>query len=274
MLDFIKHKLEKFNIDLVSCISLRECRINRPYLLEKSGISDGSVIIFAVPYLSREATGKRNISSYAVSRDYHIFFSSLFNEIIGDLKEGFPDNKFAGFTDHSPIDEIEAAAKAGLGVIGHNHLLITERYSSFAFLGEIITDSALPYRSDPVKHCIKCGQCLTACPVSGNSDKCLSALTQKKGELNADEKLLIKKSGCAWGCDICQQVCPYTLKAKNDGTIYTNIGFFNEYLTPLITSEDIEKMSDSDFKERAYSWRGKQTITRNLKILEEKEDMP
>lgn len=271
MLDFIKTELKKNNIDLVSCLHLDECEIKRPYLLDKNGIEHGSVIIFAVPYLSKVAFGKRNVSSYAVSPDYHAFFISLFNTIIPVLKEHFPDKKFAGFTDHSPINEIKAAANAGLGVIGTNHLLLSEKYSSYVFIGEIITDAILPSFFTETKHCIDCKKCLATCPVGTDINRCLSSLTQKKGDLNEDDKALIKEHKCAWGCDICQEVCPYTQKAFKNGTIFTSIDFFNNDLTPSITSESIEKMTENDFKARAYSWRGKQVILRNLKILEEKE---
>ena len=63
MFDTIKDKLGKFNIDLVSCLALGECKIIRPYLLDRCGIEEGSVIIFAVPYLSPVACKKRNVSA-------------------------------------------------------------------------------------------------------------------------------------------------------------------------------------------------------------------
>ena len=272
MLTFVKSELEKLNIDLVSCLSLNECKIIRPYLLERNGIEGGSVIIFAVPYLTKISFGERNISSYAVSRDYHLFFNELFKAIISKLKEKYPENKFAGFTDHSPIDEINASALAGLGVIGKNHLLITEKYSSYVFIGEIITDAILHSLSGTINECINCGKCFSVCPVNGSVDKCLSAMTQKKGELTEGERQAIKSHKFAWGCDICQEVCPYTTKAIQNGTIYSKIEFFNESLTPSLTSEYIENMPVDPFNERAYSWRGKTVIKRNLEILEGKEN--
>lgn len=272
MLDFIKKELAKYNIDLVSCLSLDECEITRPYLLEKQGINSGSAVIFALPYFTYEKDENSNISAYAISRDYHLFFESFFEEAIRALEKEYPNNKFVGFSDHSPINEIKAASKSGLGVIGKNHLLITDKYSSFVFLGEIITDAILPSNPKKTEYCINCGACLSACPVGMDIKKCLSSLTQKKGDLSDDEIELIKKYKCVWGCDICQNVCPYTQKAIQNGTIYTNVDFFKENRTPLLTSEIIENMDDNEFKTRAYSWRGKKTIKRNLNVIEGREN--
>ena len=92
----------------------------------------------------------------------------------------------------------------------------------------------------------------------------------KKGELTEKEADAIKKYGSAWGCDICQEVCPYTLHAKRKGTIYTEVEFLKNNLTPILTREKINEMSDEEFNTRAYSWRGRKTISRNLDILENK----
>ena len=87
MLEFIKSELAQFNIELVSSLSLDECDITRPYLLEKKEINSGSVIIFAVPYFTNNQDEKSNISAYAISRDYHFFFVSLFEKVIKNLEE-------------------------------------------------------------------------------------------------------------------------------------------------------------------------------------------
>ena len=100
--------------------------------------------------------------------------------------------------------------------------------------------------------------------------ECLSSLTQKKGDLTEQDKQAILKYGSAWGCDICQEVCPYTTAAISRGTIYTSIEFFKSDMIPYLTSNDVESMDDNTFKNRAYSWRGRAPIIRNLKILEEK----
>ena len=100
---------------------------------------------------------------------------------------------------------------------------------------------------------------------------CLSALTQKKGELSDDERSAIVKYGYAWGCDICQEACPHTQNAIKQGTIYTPIEFFKQDVTPYLTSDGVRSMTDEQFASRAYSWRGRNTIVRNLEILEKSE---
>ena len=81
MLEKIRKILEKEYITTVKSISLSDCKITRPYLLEKKDIHSGSVILFAVPYLFN-FDGEQNISSYAISRDYHLFFNSLFENLL------------------------------------------------------------------------------------------------------------------------------------------------------------------------------------------------
>ncbi len=265
----IKRLLAEKSIDTVGAIRLCDCRIVRKHKLEQAGLDLSSplfVYIFAIPYYT-DCGDIRNISRYAVARDYHFYFKTLANEILGSLSASCPAYKFAAFADDSPIDERDAAARAGLGIIGKNGLLITEKYSSYIFLGEIITDmptSALTIRA--IKECIGCGKCLTACPRTEISE-CLSAITQKKGALTEKEIYAIESYGTAWGCDICQEVCPHTRTAIANGTIYTNIDFFKENLTPYLDRKLLLNMSDSDFAERAYSWRKKETILRNLDIL-------
>jgi epoxyqueuosine reductase len=265
----ISEYLRERSISLFSSVRLSDCKIIRPYLIEKAEISaeNGSAIIIAVPYVT-ESFGSGNISEYAKGLDYHIFFKSLFADIIPLLKKDFPQAHFAGFTDHSPIDEINAAALAGLGVIGKNGLLITEKYSSFVFIGEIVTDLTIDSITSEIKHCENCGICISACPVKCDKSGCLSALTQKKGELTEEDKEIITKFGSAWGCDICQKACPHTKKALESGSIYTNIPFFKENMIPVLTYDAVNAMSPEEFSQRAYSWRGKQTILRNLRIID------
>jgi epoxyqueuosine reductase len=259
-------------ISLCAPISLSDCRVTRAYLLEREGITGGTAFLFAVPYYTTKCEDRaRNISAYAVSADYHLFFAELFAEILPILRESFPENRFAGFTDHSPIAEAEAAVRAGLGFFGCNHLFLTEAYSSYVFLGEIVTDAVIEAPIREIATCTACGACRRACPVELSVEGCLSALTQKKGALSDEEARAVLANGSLWGCDRCQEACPITKRAKECGSIYTAIPFFEETALPHLTAETINGMSEEDFKKRAYSWRGRGVILRNLELFEKGE---
>jgi epoxyqueuosine reductase len=261
------------HIDCFGFLPLSACSVQKSYLLEKNEIRDGTVILFAMPYYTHQCDGDKNISAYAVAKDYHLYFKNLTSKLLTVLSEQFSHHRFAAFADHSPIDERMAAAAAGLGILGRHGLLITEKYSSYVFIGEIITDAIMDCQIYKPTYCENCGACLMACPMAKKeTDVCLSALTQKKGTLSETEKALILKYGSVWGCDICQQVCPHTQKALKSHSIETPIPFFNEQSIPCLSSGIVEEMSDETFSERAYSWRGRETIIRNLKLAEEQAE--
>ncbi|MBQ7172865.1 MAG: epoxyqueuosine reductase [Clostridia bacterium] len=264
----MKNFFSQRGIDCFAPILLSDCRIERPYLLERAGITDGTAILIAIPYYTAACNDpKRNISAYAVSRDYHGFFKELFNELLPALSKAFPQHRFTGFADHSPIAEVEAAAKAGLGIIGKNHLLITRKYSSYIFLGEVVTSAILPCKTQDVLDCENCGACIKACPAE-KIGTCLSALTQKKGELTEAEQKIILQYGSAWGCDICQEVCPHTKRAIASGSIFTPIPYFEESTISRLTTKVLDELDEDAFSERAFSWRGRNTIRRNLLLFE------
>ena len=227
-----------------------------------------TAVVLSVPYRPRcaaETGEKSNISLYAVPRDYHLFFADFFS---GAKKEADAAGVgFAAFADASPIDEVSAAVSAGLGVRGKNRLFLSDRFGSFVFLGVILLSEA-PDQTDPApdRECEGCGKCLAACPTGvlrgEEGAECLSAVTQKKGELTAAQRELIRKSGCAWGCDVCQKVCPRNRRAERSQT-----AFFADRRLPVLSAELIDAMPDEVFAGRAYSWRKKQTIRRNLEIL-------
>ena len=268
MLNFLSELFSEYQIDLYSPIPLSACEIRKPYLLEREGISEGTAVLIAVPYFTRACLSPdRNLSAYAVSRDYHGFFNAFFTKVLPLLREKYPTERFAGFADHSPIAELQAAAQAGLGVIGKNGLLITEKYSSFVFLGELITSAALPAKTQPIASCVGCGACRKNCPMD-KIGTCLSALTQKKGELTKEEETILLTYGSVWGCDLCQEVCPYTKKAIQAESIFSKIPYFQENCIPHLTLEILDGMSDEEFSRRAYSWRGRDTIRRNLQLME------
>ena len=262
---------EAEKIEYYAPIELSRANVIKPYLLSRCSIDKqkGSALIICVPYFS---TMPENISAYACSRDYHLYFEGLFDRILPRLRELYPGYSFFGFADHSPISEVGAAALAGLGVIGDNHMLITEKYSSFVFLGEVISDMPAEnygidiYRGEALL-CEHCGACLRTCPAGLDISECLSSLTQKKGELSAEEQKRLEAHGIAWGCDKCQSVCPHTKRAVSRESIFTPIDYFYNSRIEKIDLEELYSMSEEEFFSRAFSWRGRETIARNLKIL-------
>lgn len=259
----IKDFLTSNHIEYYSAIPLTSCIITKPYLLEKHGIEkDGSVLLMLAPYFSGYTN--ENLSLYAVPRDYHIYFENLFTPLCELLRAVFPHRKFVGFCDHSPINEVHAAAVGGLGFIGDNRLLINEKYSSFVFIGGVFSDLPAHHYAeisrDPheVNECLHCGLCADVCP---NHEMCLSSVTQKKGRLDDAEIRLIAENNSVWGCDLCQTVCPMVSPAM------TEIDFFKRDLIPCLTEEIIFAMSDNEFSSRAFSWRGRETILRNLRFF-------
>ena len=182
------------------------------------------------------------------------------------LHDTFGDENFVPFIDNSPIPEVKAAALAGLGVIGKNGLLISEEYGSFVFIGSIVTTlEVAPPKA--YSECDHCGKCIRACPTGAISETekfkkelCLSYITQKKGQLSDFEREKIAENGCIWGCDICQNACP-----KNIGIKKTFIQDFRENLYPILSENQIN--SNDLPPKRAFFWRGKDTILRNLSII-------
>lgn len=210
-----------------------------------------TVIIFLFPYKVRSECPEK-ISRFAAVPDYHEVLGKYLNEAANRLKLEFPENEFSPFCDNSPIPEVFAASTAGLGLAGDNGLLITRKYGSFVFLGEIVTDLELPCYSEYMG-CTHCKHCKVACPVDLCKEKCLSKLSQKKGELLPEEKNMLKRHGIVWGCDICGEVCPFNRYAQ-----YTYIPEFESgYRNCYKKGENPEG--------RAYAWRGK-TIERNIMI--------
>ena len=269
MVETIKTLLEAEKIDTYVFSPLEKCLITKEYLLKKAGIEDGFAVIFAIPYYTKACNQKRNISAYAVGRDYHQYVKELRERVVPTLKERFPGTAFEMFADHSPIDERHAAVNSGLGVMGKNRLIITKKYSSYIFIGELIVGAPLPegyFHEVEVKSCENCGLCQKSCPwINGEATECLSAITQKKGELSEEEASLIKKYSL-WGCDICSEVCPHTKMALQNGSIYSPIEFFNTQEIPYLTYDNVSSMSDEDFSKRAFSWRGRDTLLRNIII--------
>ena len=229
---------------------------------KKIPLNSKSIMLFLFPYYVGDFP-KRNISKYAMLRDYHKVAGRMLEEAVGNLEREFPYNSFHAFVDSSPIKEVKSAVRAGLGMQGKNSLLINDVYGSFCFIGEIVTDLYLP-PENLHRECLNCNLCVKSCPAGAISDtgidegKCLSALTQKKGELTEEEREKIRNNGSVWGCDICQDVCPLCKDPK-----ITPFEEFKEMVVPFISEENLDEV----FPESAFAWRKKATILRNVRIV-------
>lgn len=258
---FLNEKIEYF-----AALSYSDCIETAPRILMRCGFEPRSVIVFLLPYYGGETV---NLSRYAASVDYHIALREITASVIEGLKAILPSSNFYGYGDHSPIDERSAALSAGLGILGDNGLIINEKYGSYVFIGDIVSDvppELLSAKSpSPIVRCEGCGACKNNCPggiLADPSGVCLSFVTQKKGELTDSETELIKRTGSVWGCDLCQSCCPH-----NRQPVLTPLSFFLENRVSRLTSEDLDEMSDEEFERRAFSWRGRKTVKRNLDIL-------
>ncbi len=260
---FLAHGIEYF-----AAVSYSDVRETSPEIMKRETFVPKSVIVFLVPYF---AEVPKNISVYAASLDYHIFFKEFSAELIRLMKTLYPENSFVGYGDHSPIDERGAALIGGLGLLGENGLLINEKYGSFVFIGDLVCDVE-PGELSAVKHEIKfcpgCGSCRAACPTGilrAEGEDCLSAITQRKGGLSENEALLMQKFNTVWGCDLCQSACPY-----NKSPAVTPIEFFHKERIDELTEDVLASLSKEDLKRRAFGWRGRAVLLRNLEIEKKK----
>ena len=266
----MKEEIRKYflskNIEYFAVLSYSDCVETNSKIMEREKFSPKSVIVYLLPYY----TGKtHNISLYAASYDYHLIIKEINEGLISLLREKYPDAGLRGYGDHSPIDERGAALSGGLGILGDNGLIINEKYGSFVFIGDLISDidPSVLGTDDPktISHCHHCGACKSACPTGilrGEGNDCLSAITQRKGELTDDEISLMRLYNTAWGCDLCQISCPY-----NREPIPTPVEFFYRNRIDRLTSDILDLMGDDEFNMRAFAWRKRKTIERNLKLI-------
>ena len=259
----LKAFFEKENIEFFRSFKIDQ-NIKLKYARKLPEWSAGGVV-FLIPY-KVESCG-RNVSEYAVPRDYHFYIKEfsqrLENEFYGT------DLKMQVFSDNSPFFERDIAQTSGLGFFGKNHLLINEKYGSFIFVGEVVLDFVPDISggdSCEKNTCLDCGACVSACPgkclLGDDFSECLSGLTQQKN-LTETQKTEVSKHNLVWGCDICQEVCPHNKNVKE-----TPIEFFKKERLPFVDKNLLREMSDEEFLRRAYSWRGRDVILRNLDLHE------
>ena len=164
---------------------------------------------------------KYNIAKYAYGKDYHKVVKKRLNKLCDYLVELFPDVKYRFFVDSAPVMERQWAEKSGLGWIGKNTLLINKTRGSYFFLAEILLTEELEYDSRIEDYCGKCTKCLDACPTRAfpepyvlDASKCISYATIELKDEKIPELFKDKMEGYIFGCDICQDVCPWNRFSK------------------------------------------------------------
>jgi epoxyqueuosine reductase len=184
-----------------------------------------SLLVLAMPYRTEEPAevlplGSGRVSRYAWGDDYHRTLWDRMEPLCELIRALVPGAKARGVTDSAPLMEREFAQLAGLGWIGKNTLLLNRELGSWFFLAVVVTDVELtpdePYAEE---YCGTCRACLEACPTNAfvqpyllDATKCLSYLTiEVRGEIPAEQRSVF--TDWLWGCDICQEVCPWNNKA-------------------------------------------------------------
>jgi len=182
-----------------------------------------SVISLTFNYFPPRKILKKNsfiISKYAYGKDYHFVIKKKLKTLFSLIKEKIGNIEGRVFVDSAPIHERAWAKISGLGWIGKNSLLLNKKMGSYFFLAEIICDLELEYDTPVTDHCGTCTKCIDACPTNAitqaqviDANKCISYLTiENKNEIPPE--LSKSFNNYIFGCDICQDVCPWNKFSK------------------------------------------------------------
>jgi len=240
---------KKYNAEMHYMNNHFEKRIDPTKLVENSK-SVISVIINYKPQFLQTNKSDFKISKYAYGEDYHFIVKKKLQELLSFIDSKIQKTSGRAFVDSAPVLERNWAQLSGLGWIGKNSLLINRNIGSFFFIGELILDLELLY-DEPYdeNHCGSCTKCIDACPTKAilkdgviDANKCISFLTIENKN-NIPEEFKNKLNDWAFGCDICQDVCPW-----NNRTNPTKLDEFKAYDEILnFSSEDWLNISETDF---------------------------
>ena len=213
------------------------------------------------------------ISTYAFGEDYHFVIKRKLKELMNYIKSKIGDVGGRVFVDSAPIMEKAWASKSGLGWIGKNTNLISKKTGSFFFIAEVIVDLELEYDSPTTDHCGSCTKCIDACPTEAliapyqiDGSKCISYLTiELKDQIPNEFK--DKMDNWAFGCDVCQTVCPWNRFAnEHEEESFTP----KEELLKMTKnewSEITEEVFDKVFENSAIKRTKFDGLKRNIKFL-------
>lgn len=236
-----------------------------------------SVITVLLNYFPGEVQNKDapKISKYAYGKDYHEVVREKLNKLIEWIKLNIGEIHGRGFVDSAPVLERTWAQKSGLGWVGKNGNLINKQNGSFFFIATLITDLELEY-DDPIAkdYCGTCTKCIEACPTDAilpdkivDGSKCISYFTIELKEMLIPENMKGKFENWIFGCDICQDVCPWNrFSEPNKEIAFTPIP---EILN--LNTKEWEELTEESFRKifshspmRRSKFSG---IKRNLRFL-------
>jgi epoxyqueuosine reductase len=213
-----------------------------------------SVIVAGIRYYSNDShAGGDNyfVSRYARVKDYHTVIEEKLNRVQKVIKKEVPDSACRVFCDAGPVPEKPWAIRAGLGWRGKHSLVINKDIGSFFFLGEIVTTAEFVYDNASARdRCGDCTLCIDACPTGAicndrtiDARRCISYLTvEHDGKI--PEEFRGKTEKIIFGCDRCQEVCPYNRKAVQ----YSDKELTPDFQITSLTRNDWLKMTPEDFK--------------------------
>ena len=188
-----------------------------------------SVVVCGVSYKSEISGGyiaadKCKIASYACNRDYHKTLKKMLKAMLRELQTTYPSLEARAFVDSAPILEKQYAVEAGLGWIGRQSLLVTPEYGTYVLLGELVLNAEVDEYDKPLERvgCGECRRCIDACPTGAivkpmtiDTSRCISCHT-----IEAQPNSNINLNGWIFGCDECQNCCPYNKIAKPHNSTY------------------------------------------------------
>ena len=215
------------------------------------------------------------ISNYAYGVDYHYVIKDKLNQLLEFIKAEIGDVHGRAFVDSAPIMERAWAKKSGLGWIGKNSNLITQKVGSFYFISELIVDLDLEVDHAVTDHCGSCTACIDACPTEAitepfqvDGSKCISYFTIELKD-NIPNEMKGKLDHWAFGCDVCQDVCPWNHFSKQHSE-----PLFNPKPELLsMTKNDWEEITQETFSKVFKKSAVKRTkysgLKRNIEFLKE-----
>ncbi len=190
------------------------------------------------------------LSKYAYGTDYHFIIKDKLKSLLQFIQNEIGEVAGRAFVDSAPVLDKAWAAKSGLGWVGKNNNLITQQVGSFYFIAELIIDLELEYDTPTTNHCGTCTACIDACPTQAilkpyvvDGSKCISYLTIELKD-NIPTEFKDKMDDWMFGCDVCQDVCPWNRFSKPH-----NEPQFNPHPDMLgMTKNDWQEITEETFR--------------------------